>query len=87
MCDSFAVSEPPASGGIGSNGEVSGEVDQVRALREEVVVAVHLHQFQGFIGTLLMFCSFRMASGFEFSECESGYAVAGLQLRIRDLFL
>jgi hypothetical protein len=36
-------------------------VDQVRALREKVVVEVRLHQGQGFIGTLfLFFRSFRM---------------------------
>jgi hypothetical protein len=36
----------PVRGGLDSDGEVSGEVDQVRALREEVVVQVQLHQGQ-----------------------------------------
>jgi hypothetical protein len=48
--------------GLGSNGEVSGEVDQVHALREEeVVVEVRLYQGQGFIGAFFFFFgSFRM---------------------------
>lgn len=40
----------PMRSGLGSNGEVSGEVDQVHALREEeVIVEVRLYQGQGFI--------------------------------------
>jgi hypothetical protein len=33
---------PTVCGGLSSNGEVSGEVDQVRALGEEVIVEVRL---------------------------------------------
>jgi hypothetical protein len=33
---------PTVCGGLSSNGEVSGEVDQVRALGEEVIVQVRL---------------------------------------------
>jgi hypothetical protein len=40
---------PWACGSVGSNGEVSGEVDQIRALREEVI-EVRLYQGERFIG-------------------------------------
>jgi hypothetical protein len=48
--------------GLGSNGEVSGEVDQVHALREEeVVVEVRLCNTPGVIGAFFFFFgSFRM---------------------------
>jgi hypothetical protein len=48
--------------GLGSNGEVFGEVDQIRALwEEEVIVEVWLHRGQGFIGAFFFFFgSFRM---------------------------
>jgi len=77
MCGSAAGSEPlrPVRGGLSSNGEVSGEVDQVRALREEVVFAVRLHQGQGFIGAFFFFFgSFRMLLRYRFSECASSPA-------------
>jgi hypothetical protein len=49
----------PVRSELGSSGEVSGEVDQVRALQEEVV-EVRLHQGQGFISAFFFFGSFRM---------------------------
>jgi hypothetical protein len=62
--------------GLGSNGKVTSEVDQVRALREEeVIVEVRLHQGQGFIGAFFFFFgSFRMLLRFQFSECVSSPA-------------
>lgn len=88
LCTDVAVPLQPLNhrvcSGFGSNGEVSGEVDQVRAPREEVLVEVRLHQGQGLIGTLLSSCSFRMVLRFELpSVCR----VMQLQLRIEDLFL
>jgi hypothetical protein len=60
----------PVHSGLGSNGEVSSEVDQDHALlAEEVIVEVRLQQGQGFIGALFFFGSFRMLLRFQFSRC------------------
>jgi hypothetical protein len=66
----------PVRSGLGSNGKVSDEVDQVRALmEEEVVVKVRLHQGQGFISAFFFFfSSFRMLLRFRFSQCASSPA-------------
>jgi hypothetical protein len=65
----------PVRNGLGSNEDVSGEVDQVRALlAEEVIVEVRLHQGQGFTGALFFFGSLRTLLVFQFSQCAFSLA-------------